>query len=203
MIKPWDRQASTPRGDYKVFSVREDLNRSRETGEDHTFYVIEATDWVNIIPITPDGRIVFVRQYRHGTEEVTLEVPGGMVDAGETPAEAGRREMYEETGYDTDDIVYLGTVAPNPAILDNECHTYLARSAVRVDRQRLEGTEEIDVVLVDPADVPGLVVSGQITHALVVVAFYLHDRFLDPSQDVRPRPSPEALRATAPDVSRP
>jgi 8-oxo-dGTP pyrophosphatase MutT (NUDIX family) len=144
----------------------------------HPFYVIEATDWVNIIPVTPEGQLVFIRQYRHGVREVTLEVPGGMVDPGETAAEAARREMHEETGYDTEQIIHLGGVAPNPAIQNNLCHSYLALDARPAGTQNLEGTEEIEVVLVDPAEVPGLIVSGQITHALVVTAFYLYDQYV-------------------------
>lgn len=175
MIEHWNRAVSTVEGDYRVFRVRSDRSISPKTGETHTFYVVESPDWVNILPLTPEGQIVFVRQYRHGTAAVTLEIPGGMVDPGETPGEAGRREMLEETGYDTNEITFLGTVAPNPAIQNNVCHTYLARNARLTDAQDLEGTEDIEVVLVDPAEVPGLILRGQITHALVVAAFYFYD----------------------------
>lgn len=177
MIEPWEKLASALRGDYRVFTVREDESRSPQTGRTHAFYVIESSDWVNVIPVTPEGKLVFIKQYRHGTAEITLEVPGGLVDPGETSAAAARREMQEETGYDTDEIVYLGEVAPNPAIQNNVCYTYLARNAHPLGPQRLEGTEEIEVVLVDPADVPGLVTSGKITHALVVAAFYLYEHY--------------------------
>lgn len=177
MIEPWERIESTRRGNYKVFHVREDRSRSPRSGEAHSFYVIEASDWINVIPVTPEGQIVCVRQYRHGVEAVTLEIPGGVVDPGETPVAAARRELREETGYDTDDVVYLGHVAPNPAIQNNACHTFLARGVRRVGAQELEGTEIIDVVLVDPAEVPRLVAEGAITHALVVSGFYLYEYF--------------------------
>ncbi len=177
MIESWERVESERRGDYNVFHVRADRSLSPASGQEHTFYVIESTDWINVIPMTAEGQVVCVRQYRHGRKEITLEIPGGMVDPGETPEEAARREMREETGYDAEAFVYLGAVAPNPAIQNNRCHTYLALNARRDGPQRLEGTEEIAVELVAAADVPRLIVEGHITHALVVAAFYLFDRY--------------------------
>ncbi len=178
MIEPWERVESQRRGDYEVFHVRRDRHRSPRSGQEHSFYVIEAADWVNVIPLTPEGQIVCVRQYRHGVEAVTLEVPGGVVDAGETAAEAARRELREETGYDAARIVRLGSVAPNPALQNNVCHSFLALDARPDGVQRLDGAEDIEVILVDPADVPGLIVMGRITHALVVAAFYLWEHSL-------------------------
>lgn len=200
MIEPWEKLASEPRGDYRVFTVRQDESRSPRTGQAHAFYVIESSNWVNVIPVTPEGKLVFVKQYRHGTAEITLEVPGGLVDPEDgSPDVAARREMQEETGYDTDEIVYLGEVAPNPAIQNNVCYTYLALNARLRGPQRPEGTEEIDVVLVDPADVPGLVTSGRITHALIVVAFYLYDQYQRAQEGGRiQRPDVSVARARAP-----
>lgn len=177
-VEPWEKVGSEQLGDYRVFFVRGNRCRSPRTGEEHTFYVIESSDWTNIIPITPEGKIVFVKQYRHGTEDITLEVPGGMVDPGDpSPEVAARREMVEETGYDTSEIISLGAVAPNPAIQSNRCHTYLALDVQPNGVQRLDTTEEIELAFVDPADVPELVVRGQITHSLVVAAFYLFDHY--------------------------
>lgn len=184
MIEHWKHVERAYQGDYKVFRLRKDRTRSPRSGQEHTFYVIESSDWVNVIPVTEDGHLVFIKQYRHGTETVTLEVPGGMVDPGETPAQAARREMHEETGYNTEQVIRLGSVAPNPAILNNTCHSYLALNARPDGPQALDHTEEIDVVLVDPGDVPALIVEGQITHALVVAAFYLLDQYRRTHPDV-------------------
>lgn len=177
MIEKWDKLGSTPQGQYSVFDVRKDHTRSPASGQEYEFYVIESPDWVNVIPLTPDGQVVCIRQYRHGTEEITLEVPGGVVDPEDgDPMQAARREMREETGYDSDDLVPLGAVAPNPTLQDNRCHTFLARNAQPNGTQALDGAEEIDVTLVDLDEVPALIKDGQINHALVVVAFYLLDQ---------------------------
>jgi len=179
MIQRWETVASRVRGDYEVFRVREDRCRSPLTGAEHPFYIIEASDWVNVIPVTPEGQIVCVEQYRHGTDEVSLEIPGGIIDPGDaSPAHAARREMVEETGYDADAIVPLGSVAPNPAILNNRCYTFLAPGARLRHATRFDATEHLAVRLVDPADVPGLVAGGRIAHALVVAAFYLYEQHL-------------------------
>lgn len=176
-IEPWDRIDSLKRESYRVFEIREDRALSPVTGDEFSFYVIESNDWINVIPLTEEGQIVFVRQYRHGTRDITLEVPGGLVDDGEHALEAAVREMREETGYEAAEVVHIGTVAPNPAIQSNRCHTFVALNSRRVAEQRLDGAEEIEVVTVDPDDVPRLIVDGQITHSLVVAAFYFFDRY--------------------------
>jgi len=175
-LSPWQPLDDEPQGHFRVFDVHKRRRRSPETGRETDFFVVESPDWVNVIPLTPGGQVVCVRQYRAGTETVTLEIPGGMVDPEDDDAvAAGRREMVEETGYTTDDLVDLGAVNPNPAIQTNRCHTVLARNVRKTGPQRLDGSEEIDVILVDLDAIPGLIVDGTITHSLVVAAFYLFD----------------------------
>lgn len=152
-----------------------DLNRRRSAhprrGE-HDFYILEVPHWVNIIPLTPENEVVMVRQFRHGITEFTLEIPGGMVDPDDPhPEYAARREMREESGYDSDSIVELGRVHPNPAIHPNYCYTYLARDVRRVTEPTFDTTEETEVVLVPLADIKEMIATGRITHALVIAAF--------------------------------
>ncbi len=148
------------------------MSSSPRTNLEHEFYVLECTDWVNIVPLTEGGEVVMVRQYRHGTRGFTLEIPGGMVDPTDAnPAEAAAREMLEETGYRAGKVEHLGSIAPNPAIQANRCHSYLATGLTHVGEPNMDGTEDIEVVSMPLSEVPGSIARGEISHALVVVAF--------------------------------
>jgi ADP-ribose pyrophosphatase len=152
-----------------------DLERRRalhpRRGE-RDFFVLSATDWINIIPLTRDRRVVMVRQFRHGIVDFTLEIPGGMVDlSDESPMHAARREMIEETGYDSKAILALGKVHPNPAIESNICHSFLARNVTPGRKPAELGAEETQVELVPLAQIKPMIASGEIMHALTIAAF--------------------------------
>ena len=172
-MDPWRRHGSQRLHDCRVF----DLDRVRlappDGGPPHDFYVLSAPDWVNIVPLTDDGRVVLIRQYRFGIEGFTLEIPGGMCDGNEPPLEAAAREMSEETGYEAREIVPLGWVHPNPAIQNNRCHSFLARGATRAGEPRPDPHERFEIVTEPLSEIPRLIREGAITHSLVVAAFHL------------------------------
>ena len=170
--RAWEPLATTPLQDCRVFEVSVTEARSPRTAEVHSFYRIDSSEWCNIIPITRDGEVVMVRQYRHGAREVTLEIPGGLVDPGETPAAAAARELLEETGYRAASVRALGVVNPNPALFGNRCHTFLAEEVEWERAVVNDSTEETVVELVSRADVKARVRNGDITHALVIAALY-------------------------------
>ncbi len=151
------------------------------------FYLLEAVDWVNIIPLTRDKKVVMIRQWRHGIGGFTLEVPGGMVDTSdESPMHAARREMIEETGFDSDKIIEIGKVHPNPAIQGNYCYSYLARDVRRVEQPHFDGSaEETEVVMVPLGDIRKLIASGHITHALTVAGFAFFHAYSPPGLRLR------------------
>jgi len=170
--KLWKILSSTPEKSCRVFDLRIDHARSPRTGQSHDFYVLESQDWVNVIPLTPAGEVVLIRQYRHGIRENTLEIPGGLVENGDTPEAAASRELAEETGYKEGEMEYLGFVYPNPAILNNRCHTFLARDVFLNGTQEQDEKEDIEVLLRPLSEVPQLIKENRITHALVLAAFY-------------------------------
>jgi 8-oxo-dGTP pyrophosphatase MutT (NUDIX family) len=162
----WTRKRSEQVADCRVFQVRRDYSTDPRGGRVHDFYVI------NIIPLTKDNEVVLIEQYRHGTEGVSLEIPGGMVDPGEEPHETAARELFEETGYEAAGVVFLGKTRPNPAIQDNWIHTFLARGVEYRQEPLNEGTERTRVRLIPLGQIPSLIAEGAIDHSLVVVGFH-------------------------------
>jgi 8-oxo-dGTP pyrophosphatase MutT (NUDIX family) len=173
MIQPWRQISSKPAGNYRVFSVRQERKLSPRTGRERDFFIIDSTDWVNVVALTPDRRMVLIEQYRHGSNTVELEIPGGIIDAADaSPEAAGSRELAEETGYTGDTPVLVGTLIPNPAIISNLCHTVLVRNCRLVQPLKLDEGEDIATVLFPMEEVPELVASGRIRHSVVVAALY-------------------------------
>lgn len=171
MIRPWQKVGSRPLGDYRIFRVHADRAVSPRTGGEHEFFVIDCADWVNVVAVTPDRQLVMVEQYRHGTNTVELEIAGGMMDPGDaSPVAAGVRELREETGYEGDHARVIGSVSPNPAIMSNTCSTVLVENCRLQHPVAFDHGEDIATKLVPVADVPRLIATGKIRHALVVVA---------------------------------
>jgi 8-oxo-dGTP pyrophosphatase MutT (NUDIX family) len=169
--------------DCAVFRVSRTLTESPNTGERHSFFRIDSADWVNVVPVTASGEIVMVRQFRHGLREVTLEVPGGMIDPGETPAQAAARELLEETGYRAARLRELGSVSPNPALFGNRLYAFAAHGCERVADVVNEGTEETVVELVAPDALRRLAREGRIDHGLVMAALYFFELARGPQGD--------------------
>jgi len=157
--------------DYKVFRTATEVRRHPKNRTLHRYGLIECPDWVNVIARTFTGEYVFIHQWRAGTDEVTLEIPGGMVEGGESPLKAAKRELMEETGYQGLRSELIGVVEPNPAIQGNRCSTVFMEGCQLKAEARLDPGEFIDVCLLTGDQVRAALRQGQIRHALVVAAF--------------------------------
>jgi 8-oxo-dGTP pyrophosphatase MutT (NUDIX family) len=176
MITPWTKLSSKSLGDFRIFKIRDDLKQSPRTGKAHDFMILECPDWVNVIAVTPDQQLVMVEQYRHGTNTVELEIPGGVIDPTDaTPLAAGLRELREETGYEGENARILGHVYSNPAIMNNTCHTVIVENCRLRHGLELDGGEDIHTRLVPIDQIPALIANNKIGHSLVVVALYQFD----------------------------
>jgi len=171
-LKPWLHEERELVADMRIFQVHRLRAQSPRTGQYCSISLLEAGDWVNVVALTPEEDVVLVRQFRHGTGAFTLEIPGGMIDKGETPAQAAIRELREESGYVGDGPVLLGVVTPNPAFLNNHCHTYLLQNCRRVGELQLDRGEDLEVLTRPLHEIPRIIASGAIDHALVICAFW-------------------------------
>jgi 8-oxo-dGTP pyrophosphatase MutT (NUDIX family) len=173
-VKTWKRVLSEEIADCRIFQLRRDVSVCLDGGEEqqHTFYCLECTDWVNIIPLTAEKEVLLIEQYRHGIEEVTLEIPGGMVDGDESPQDAAVRELLEETGYAPREVVLLGKSRPNPAIQDNWVHHFLALDIEKKQEPEFDTTEHAVIRFVPLNEISKLIQDEKITHSLVVAGFH-------------------------------
>ena len=176
MIQPWKQISSKLIGDFRIFTMRSDTCVNPRTGKEHDFFVLDSVNWVNIIAVTPDQQLVMVEQYRHGSGTVELEIPGGMMDAGETdPVATAVRELREETGYAGENARLLGKIHSNPAILSNVTYTVLIENCRLQHGVEFDSGEDLITRLVPVAEIPKLVADEKIGHSLVVVALCYFD----------------------------
>jgi ADP-ribose diphosphatase len=172
-IRPWKTIQSTEVFSNGFLSVEESECERSGDKKKGLFYKIQFPQWVNVIPVTKEGDIVFIRQFRHGVQKITLEIPGGIVESHETPLAGAKRELAEETGYCSDNFVSLGVVHPNPAIQGNVCNIYLALNASLSQEVNFDENEEIVIQKVKMNKLLEVLNSGQITNAMVLSSFTL------------------------------
>lgn len=161
-----------------VFTLVERDNEGPD-GRRGSFVVLEASEWAAVVPVIERGGeecFLMVRQYRHGSDEVSVEFPGGCVDPGEEPIRAAARELEEETGYVADSIRSAGTIRPNPAFMENGFHVFLAEGLRPAGRRDLDEHEIVDALIVPASEVRAGMGTGQYSHALMVAALFLADR---------------------------
>ncbi len=173
-MKKWKILGQETVCDFKLFKFyKRDLLNERKNSEHH-FYVMETPDWINVVPVTPDGKIILVKQYRAGTDEITLEIPGGVIDKTDlSPEAAARRELEEETAYVSNKLSLLGSVHPNPSFMSNTCYFVLAKDVMPTGNINFDPGEDIETFEMEAEVVKEAIKSGKIKHALTVAALGL------------------------------
>jgi ADP-ribose pyrophosphatase len=167
----------------KVFSVWESICKppAQEDDKSHVFSVIEAKDWAIVVPVLEGAQgkqFVMVWQWRHGARSLSLEFPGGVFEEGENPKDAAIRELREETGYVPQKIEKIGEFSPNPAIMSNRVHFFLAEELTNCGKQSLDEDEYVEVVLVNADEVIQGMGKEPYIHALMGSALALYNKKL-------------------------
>ena len=169
----WRHLRSEPFATTRIFDVVRAIYQHPDREKAQDFFVINPPDWVNVVALTPEHHLVLVRQFRYGINDFSLEIPGGIIDAGEDPVAAGVRELREESGYVGTTARLLGSVHPNPAMQSNRCHLVLVEQARPLADLEWDPDEEFGILTKPVEEVYTLARHGGITHALVLDALLL------------------------------
>ena len=136
------------------------------------FYVLEYPDWVNVIAITEDGLFVMEKQYRHGIGELSYEICAGVIEEGETPLEAAKRELLEETGYGEGEWVESMVICGNSSTTNNYTHSFVAKGVRKISSHHLDRTEDIEPILLNVEQVKELLFSDNVKQALMAAPLW-------------------------------
>jgi 8-oxo-dGTP pyrophosphatase MutT (NUDIX family) len=178
LLSPWTLIAKKSTFNCPIFQVFEKKYTHPLDHRSGDFYVIDLADWVQVIALTPDNKLILVRQFRFGTETFSLETPGGLIDKGEDPLAAGLRELREETGYISPNARLLTTIYPNPAVQNNRLHIIVAENCQKIDRQQLDPNEEITCSTAFFPECLNKMRSGEINHAITIATLLIYQLFI-------------------------
>ncbi|MBN2724531.1 MAG: NUDIX hydrolase [Deltaproteobacteria bacterium] len=173
-IRKWNVVHSEIVFENSFMKIQKSHHCMEDNSRDGDFFRLGFPDWANVIPMTDDGKIILINQFRHGTLEFSTEIPGGVLENGEKPLDGARRELLEETGFTSDDWTYLGKVSPNNAIQTNFCHVFLAKGCRKTHDVQFDDDEEIEMFTATQDELYALVSSGSIKNSVVLSALLLN-----------------------------
>ena len=170
-MKPWELRRVLSLARFGIYEVLRETRRNPRDGREHDFCVQLSRDWTTVVPLTESGQVVLVRQFRPGSDEVTWEFPGGVLELAEDPAQAAARELEEESGYRVGEVVPAGRFKPNPALIRNTLHVFLATGCTDTGKRNFDDSEDLDTFLASVDEVDSMVDDGTMSHALMVAAW--------------------------------
>lgn len=171
-IEKWQLSKEKTVFTARIFTVESHIAKNPRNNIEAEYFTLKFPDFVNVIAVTEDKNVVLIKQFKHGSKEIEIEVPGGCIDHGECPLEAGVRELAEETGYTGGKPQLIGTNLPNPAIQGNRCYTVLIENCHLSKARELDEGEDIEVFKIPLKDVKDMIINGKISNAMVIAAFY-------------------------------
>jgi len=168
--KSWEIIKSEPGPDLVLFKTRYDWVKNPRNGNSFKAVILESRDWVNIVAVTPEKKILVVEQFRLGVSKMTVEIPAGIIEPGEDPLQAAMRELEEETGYTSGNWQYLGWFEPNSAFMTNRCHSFLTSDVVKTHPVSLDEGEEIAFQEISLDELKQTIALGKMRNSLSVLA---------------------------------
>ena len=168
--KAWQVTKSEPGPNLVLLQARYDWVKNPRTEKSFKAVILESRDWANIVAVTPEKKILVVKQFRFGVAKTTIEIPAGIVETGEPPQQAAMRELEEETGYTSRNWKYLGWFEPNSAFLNNVCHSFLALDVVKTRPTKLDEGEEITIQELSLDEIKQNIEQGKMRNSLSVLA---------------------------------
>lgn len=178
MLKKWKELSSKEILKAHVFRYIQKVRQTPDGKKEGTFDVLHCANWINILAFDEKERLIMVKQYRHGTDEISLELPAGVIDPNESALDAAKRELQEETGYSSKDWQEIGVLKPNPAFIDNTCTFFLAKDCKKTHETNFDYFEEIETHLYDLDEVKEMIREKKVGHSLVACGLYFYDNLI-------------------------
>ncbi len=179
----WQEKEKKIIKDFRIFKACE-ITSIAPDGKEGVFVKLDSPDWVNIICVVKNKEgedcFLMVRQFRHGSGTITMEFPAGLVDSGEKPEKAAKRELLEETGYSAEEFMLIGSANPDPAFMNNSSYTYFAVNPVKSGGQSLDENELIDVQIVPVKEFEKNMGTGEFINAITILAYTWYKKFIKP-----------------------
>lgn len=169
----WKIKSTEKLFDLPILSVLKNHSLGPDGKTEGDYFVLDCRDWVVVIPET-EKTFLMVKQWRHGINRVSVEFPGGIIDKGESPSEAAKRELLEETGCEAGNIIHLGSMSPNPAIQNNSVHIFLAKDLKMTGKQHLDSDEFVEYLEIDKKEVIKNMGNEEYCHGIMAAALCLY-----------------------------